>query len=629
MQNSCIEPPRSVTWATVRPRDAANIISHAEECLAKGEPLLAFDVIREAPPAAQRGVRLRQLQGLALARSGATERAKCIFEELRGSGHADEETLGMLARTYKDLALSSKTASRRREFLRRAAGVYAEAYRTSGGHWSGINAATLHLLTGKERVARRLAAKIRDHCIRELRRRNPDVYWLLAALGETALIRRDFSEAEGWYRRAASKGKKWYGHFEATRRNARLILKYWKYDTRWIEQRLPVPSLIVFAGHMIDRPSRATPRFPPHLERRVAEEIRSKLDRLKPALGFSSATSGSDILFLEAMLDRDAEITVVLPFEKEQFRATSVDFIPGSNWRARFDAVLSRATRIIVASPQKLEISGASYEFSNNFTLGVAIMRARQLDGQLIPLAVWDGSATGRFGGTATIIEMWRSAPYEPEIINLRELRYEVAGRASRPKQQLRHKERRAARSAQTTSRTIAILFADAVGFSKLMEAEVPRFVQHFLGAIAKLTNRFRKAILTQNTWGDGLYFVFSEIEAAGNFGLRLADLVTKTKWSEKGLPHDLGLRIALNAGPAYEFQDPITRSRTYVGAHVSRAARIEPITPRNQVYASEAFAALAAAKRVNSFTCDYVGQTPLAKGYGYLPTYHIRPVPA
>jgi class 3 adenylate cyclase len=99
----------------------------------------------------------------------------------------------------------------------------------------------------------------------------------------------------------------------------------------------------------------------------------------------------------------------------------------------------------------------------------------------------------------------------------------------------------------------------------------------------------------------------------------------TTEKWEEKGLPADLSLRIALHAGPVYEFNDPITGSRSYTGSHVNRAARIEPITPRGQVYASEAFAALAAVRPTAGFSCDYVGQTPMAKGYGTLPTYHVR----
>jgi class 3 adenylate cyclase len=101
---------------------------------------------------------------------------------------------------------------------------------------------------------------------------------------------------------------------------------------------------------------------------------------------------------------------------------------------------------------------------------------------------------------------------------------------------------------------------------------------------------------------------------------------VATANWAEKGLPAGLSLRIALHAGPVYEFDDPITRSRSYTGTHVSRAARIEPVTPPGQVYASEAFAALAAAHRASGFVCDYVGQTPMAKGYGTLPTYHVQP---
>ncbi len=65
-------------------------------------------------------VRLRQLQGLALARSGALERASEILEQLRAEKHADEETLGMLARTYKDRAAhASKPGERRKSCARR------------------------------------------------------------------------------------------------------------------------------------------------------------------------------------------------------------------------------------------------------------------------------------------------------------------------------------------------------------------------------------------------------------------------------------------------------------------------------------------------------------------------------
>jgi class 3 adenylate cyclase len=283
---------------------------------------------------------------------------------------------------------------------------------------------------------------------------------------------------------------------------------------------------------------------------------------------------------------------------------------------------MSRAARVVTASNQRLEIGGVSYDFCNELILGLATIRARQLDTPLIPVAVWNGMPGDGPGGAASVVQNWQHLGYKPEIVYL-----------SKPKGRARARPRLRAPAARSSSREtefrsriVAILFADAVGFSKLSEAQVPHFVQHFLGAIAGLTKTFSKSIIAKNTWGDGLYFVFSDVHVAGNFALQLADLVTKTKWGKKGLPPELNLRIALHAGPVYEFNDPITKRISFSGTHVSRAARIEPITPPGQVYASEAFAALSAAKRARNFICDYVGQTPMAKGYGTLPTYHVRP---
>jgi class 3 adenylate cyclase len=622
----------------------------AQKILQQGEPLLAFDVVREGLSIFPADVRLRQLQGLALARGGATERANLILEELRSEGEADEETLGMLGRTYKDLAAQARSPSQSASFLKRAAGIYAQAYEATGGYWTGINAATMSLLCGEIDRARELACKVRDECLKEIEDPGGDSYWKLAALGEAALILRDQSQAQEWYARAGDQGKDRYGDLQSSRRNARLILQHWNDDQNWIDKYLKIPCVILFAGHMIDRPDRPSPRFPSELEPFVAREIRNKINKLKPGFGFSSAACGSDILFIEAMLDIDAKVSVALPYEKEQFIRDSVDFVPGSDWRARFESVLTRVARVITVSTQRLEIGGISYDFCNDMLLGLAAIHARQLDTPLVPLAVWDGTPGDGPGGAASAVQNWQTLGYEPEIVDLAKIarpegrappatpkvvaateggsRPKTGAASSPPDESVRLADVVPfAESSGFASRIVALLFADAVGFSKLPEPEVPRFVQHFLGAIAQLSEQFRNTIIGKNTWGDGLYFVFSDVDLAGKFALQLADLVGTTKWVEKGLPADLSLRIALHAGPVYEFDDPITGSRTYSGTHVSRAARIEPITPPGQVYASEAFAALAAACRTSSFSCDYVGQTPLAKGYGTLPTYHVRPV--
>jgi hypothetical protein len=71
--------------------------------------------------------------------------------------------------------------------------------------------------------------------------------------------------------------------------------------------------------------------------------------------------------------------------------------------------------------------------------------------------------------------------------------------------------------------------------------------------------------------------------------------------------------------------RDPITGAPLYSGVHTSRTARIEPITPPGQVYASSAFAAVATAQEASGLRFSYIGRTQLAKHYGVLPLHHVR----
>jgi hypothetical protein len=180
--------------------------SVAEEILAHAEPLLAYDVIQEGLTKWPQDTRLRQLQGLVLARSGATERANAVLEELRQSGESDEETLDMLARTHKDLAFRTTSAKERDEHPRRASEAYLQAFENTGGYWSGINAATMSLLQAQQRRATELAKQVQNGCQQSLSRGHTDQYWRLAVLGEAALISRDWTEAKEWYRRRSERG---------------------------------------------------------------------------------------------------------------------------------------------------------------------------------------------------------------------------------------------------------------------------------------------------------------------------------------------------------------------------------------------------------------------------------------
>ena len=99
-------------------------IEEVDRHLRQGEPLLAYNAVQEGLALWPQNLRLRQLKGLATARSGDTERANKLLRELADAGHADAETLGILARTHKDLALRASDAAGRGKHLAAAFGIY-------------------------------------------------------------------------------------------------------------------------------------------------------------------------------------------------------------------------------------------------------------------------------------------------------------------------------------------------------------------------------------------------------------------------------------------------------------------------------------------------------------------------
>lgn len=594
-----------------------------ERMLRTGNPLFAYDVLTEGLKLFPGHVRLRQLLGLALARSDAASAANEVLLDLYNEGHYDEETVGLLARTFKDLAGQSGSEVESKRQLRKAFELYVAAYRDRGSYWNGINAATTALLAGEHKQAIELASNVRDLCLRQLPSTPDQAYWLTATIAEAALVLKEFTRAEEWYARAVEAAPKRYGDIQSTRRNARMILRYLQADSGAIENCLRIPPVAVFSGHMIDRSDRAEPRFPAHLEHAVKNALRSVLTRHNVGFGYSSAACGSDILFLEAIFDLKAEGYVVLPYEKSSFIADSVDTVPGANWRERCDQVLEKATQVTVCSDRPKNDTQAAYEYANMMLRGLGMIRARQVETHVIPIVVWDGKPGDGPGGTASMVRQWTSRGFQVETINIagavREqivVSCDLPGAPEQPAVSVSPKE--------FVPCIQALLFADAHGFSKLTESQIPLFVEHFLGMVGELIDSSSYAPIATNTWGDGLYLVFASVRDAGLFALQLCAKIEQTDWPKCGLG-DLKLRIGLHAGPVYSCLDPVTNRKNYVGAHVSRAARIEPVTPLGKVYASEPFAALAADEGVREFDCKYVGQVAMAKGFGTFPTFVIQ----
>jgi hypothetical protein len=396
-------------------------------CLRRSDPLLAYEVFAAGLgnfPASQP---LRYQEGLTLVRLGVHGRALEIATQLASEKIDDPElftdVLGLIARLNKDLALSASNSDARREYLERALSGYRAAYdRAPVGFKSypAINAATLALLSGDAPLAKTLAQDARKQAEAERRTSGKNSYWQVATIAEASFVLGEMETAEQLYHEAVQLAGRRFDDIGSMRRNARVLAEHFGETGNWIEKVLRLPAVVVFTGHMIDTPDREQPRFPPRIETSIAVAIETKLEELNAGFGFSGAACGADILFLEAMMKR-GPTHIVLPFAADEFLKTSVAITPDSSWPARFQCVLDRAENVAIASGAPSDWGGIVFEYANLLLLGLARLRSRALDTDLVGLAVWDHNPGDGPGGTAETIKSWRQRGLEVVEISPRD----------------------------------------------------------------------------------------------------------------------------------------------------------------------------------------------------------------
>jgi class 3 adenylate cyclase/tetratricopeptide (TPR) repeat protein len=599
--------------------DLDAVRAFVKRALSAGEFLTAYDAARATVDNHPGDDWLQQRMALALAQMGSSRRAQDILKTLIAKDPTNRETLSILGRTYKDQWCAQPEEE---HYLRQAFDCYNRAFEVPpADSYPGINAATIAFLLKETDKANRIARTVLEIC-----QKQPDDYWKHATVAEALVVLGDEKGAKDAYRAAVAAESDNLRAFSSTRKQARVLSRQLYNRTDVFDECFPIPKLVVFSGHMIDAPDRRSPRFPPSKEAEIKDLLEKQLAAMNAGIGFASAASGSDILFLEAMLARGGTIHLVLPWPAEEFVKTSVAVAGDGRWEERFHKVLDRAASIRVLGELYMPGSATGFEYCNLAMTGLARLFARSLDLEITPLAVWDGYA-GAPGGTGSFVRYWRTHRVPVKVVPI----------ATKPPSMLTSSEAfetdavddddefEAWVRASGRQEIKAIMFADVVGYSKLPETVIPKYVAQFNQRVSRLMADSSAAPINVNTWGDGLFFVFNGVEDAGRFALDLRDLVISTNWVDLGLPRQLSIRIGVHAGPVYVNFDPVVRQISFTGAHVSRAARIEPITHEGEVFTSEEFAALAAADQSKGFTCDLVGTTALAKSYGLFRVYSLE----
>jgi hypothetical protein len=175
------------------------------------------------------------------------------------------------------------------------------------------------------------------------------------------------------------------------------------------------PNVVAFSGHMIDHPSRTTPRFPATIEQPVKDSIRNSIRTLNARIGYCSLACGSDILFVESMVAEGGEVNLFLPFAEEDFIKTSLAFA-GSHWVDRYHALVKKLP------VNFLSLSGYGgndelFSYLSRVIYGAAILRSNATHSEPHLLTVSSEIDLKRKeGGTRDTVARW---PFPQRHVNI------------------------------------------------------------------------------------------------------------------------------------------------------------------------------------------------------------------
>ena len=607
----------------------AELAPLAQALLACGAFAQVLDLAELAATLGPMEPALSAFAGTAAANLGLAQQA---IERLRAAAAAldadspvelAEEVYGTLGRLYKQRALERENPSERAHDFELSVKAYREAYRVSGGIWSGVNVATLSLLLERkveaQSLARTLSAQI-DTTPVPASETLANKQWRHAVRGEAALLQNDLGTAAEHYSIAAGIAQDTFRFGEATsmRRQARLILQAQRRSPDLADLWMPTPMVVTFTGHRLDQAS-AEQRFPISSLDAVRERLQERLNNRQIRIAFCSLSEGADILFAQAALQAGLELNIVLPNDRVALKNGWQDQGLGS-YADVVEPILAGASKVYELAPEGPTGTAIDYLYANEILLGSAILRAQECEGNLRGLAVWDRLPARGMGGTATMVAEILALGLNVDLID--------PLNASLRQMQGTHARRGTARTdiAPCGHQMRALLFGDFVGFSKLSTPDTIEFAERVLPALAKVIDSFEasgKPIAVRNTWGDGLFLVLQDALDAALLALEIQACVSALALN---LRFALKMRIALHYAPVLLMTDAISRRPNAVGPGVSRAARLEPATAPGSVYASEALATqLALCRYPNTPRYSFLKHLPWAKGYGVYPTYLIE----
>jgi tetratricopeptide (TPR) repeat protein len=330
------------------------------------------------------------------ARAGALALAWRMFREAGLEGAQDAGALALQGRLLKDEARRAPTEVERRAFYRRSAQAYLAAYQLSEALYPLVNAASLSRLAGDLPLARELARKVLGAPP------DPDetAYYRAATPAEALLVLDRAEEARRALGAAIAQAPEAWADHASTIRQFELLLAATGEAAGWLDPMRP-PRPLHFAGHMGVAPD----------DPALVDAVEQALALQRVGFGYGALAAGADIVIAEALLQKGAELHLVLPGSREAFREASVSRF-GPAWVERFEAVASAAASVRVLAGAAGADHRLSLQLASEVAMGLAAMQAERLATAPLQLVVLDrpDPPAGEPGGSAWSRAAWNAA---------------------------------------------------------------------------------------------------------------------------------------------------------------------------------------------------------------------------
>ena len=593
--------------------DSIHLVEQAKSLLKIGDYVGVYDAVQTSLESNDCDPALVHLAILSLARSGATNQAMDLFNKLKPMLPENEEILTLEARLFKDFFLNSSNSSEKLELGTKARDIYLKAYKIKNNYYPAINAATISYLINDTVQAKTLSEEVITICENAPIKNSEEDYYIFVTHAEACLLLSKDEQVSKLLQKARDTYSQNYGNLSSTYRQLMLICDKRKISNELIDPIRP-PAVITYTGQMIHGIGKS-PGIDPTDEPSLRTQIRDLLKKYQIKIAYGSLACGADLMVAEEILDSGGELNLILPFSKQEFKEISVS-PAGSEWDARFDITFSKASSVTYIVDNAYIDMDILFEACSLQGMGMAHLRSHTLGSRAYQIALWNGLQGPNKAGTMGAIERWDNLGLKNLIINVPEPKI---------KSNLRVQKRKESK-VELRRQMKSMIFADIKGYSKLLEAQLPKFVAHWLKQLNAIAGKSSKEILYVNTWGDAIFMVVNSVSAAAKISLGLSNIFPPSQLDIIGLPQNLGLRVAAHIGPIFETSNPVTGQVEFFGTHVVKTARLEPCTPVRSVYVTEPFAALLSIEAPGEYDCEYVGNQPLPKNSGNIRMYNLIP---